>query len=74
MKQLTFLVEIEFPVFGFLLGLGFVSFLVDSFEDRVRHFRLPTLRNYQRKVLVELLVFLGQLGNKPRDWMNDSTD
>lgn len=64
MQQLTFLVKIEFPVFGFLFGLGFVSFLVDSFKDRVRHFRLPTLRNYQRKVLVEFLVLFGQLWEK----------
>ena len=41
LQRPTFLVEIEFPVFGLLLRLGFVRLLVDGVEHRLRDFRLP---------------------------------
>ncbi len=58
-------------MFGLLLRFDFVRLLVDGVEHRLGNFRLPTLRDDKWKVLVQLLVLLGQLcgsiGNKERD-------
>ena len=45
-----------FFVFCLPLLLQLVAIVVDGVEHSVRHFRLPSLTDYQRKVLVQILV------------------
>lgn len=61
-KKYTFFIGIKLLLlFRLLLGLEFVCLLIDSLENRLCNFRLPSLRYNQREVFVLHLVGFGKL-------------
>ena len=57
---LTLLVA-QLLVLGPLACLVLVGVAVDGLVDRLSHFLLPTLRDHQREVLIQLLITVQQL-------------